>query len=58
MGRSQIGRWVGVVAGAILAISAIWWMPYYPIWSLTYVAVGVLVVFALAAHGEREEITA
>ena len=35
IGRSQIGRWIGVAAGAIAAISAIWWMPYYPVWSLT-----------------------
>ncbi len=56
-GRSQVARWIGVIAGAILAISAIWWMPYYPIWSLTYIAVGVLVVYALAAHGARDEIT-
>ncbi len=56
-GRSHIGRWIGVVAGAILAISAIWWMPYYPIWSLTYIAVGVLVVYALVAHGAREGIS-
>jgi hypothetical protein len=37
---------VGIVAGAILAISAILWMRYYPIWSLTYTAVGILVVYA------------
>ena len=52
--RSQIARWVGIVAGAVAAITSIWWMPYYPIWSLTYVAIGVLVVYALAAHGGRE----
>ena len=27
---------------AIGAISAIWWMPYYPIWSLTYIVLGVI----------------
>ncbi len=58
MNRSQIGRWIGVAAGAIMAISSIWWMPYYPIWSLTYIAVGVLVIYALAAHGARDEISA
>jgi hypothetical protein len=58
MNRSQIGRWVGVAAGAILAISSIWLMPYYPIWSLTYIGIGVLVVYALAAHGARDEVTA
>jgi len=26
--RSQISRWIGVFAGAVMAISAIWWMPY------------------------------
>jgi hypothetical protein len=53
LGRSQIARWIGVAAGAIGAVSAVWWMPYYPIWSLTYVALGVFVIYALAAHGER-----
>ncbi len=51
MGGSQIGRWLGIAAGAIGAISAIWWMPYYPIWSLTYIAVGVIVIYSLAAYG-------
>jgi hypothetical protein len=51
--RSQIARWVGIAAGAIGAISAVWWMPYYPIWSLTYVALGALVIYALAAYGGR-----
>jgi hypothetical protein len=53
LSRSQVARWVGIVAGGIMAISAIWWMPYYPVWSLTYVALGVLVVYGLAAHGGR-----
>ncbi len=56
--RSQLGRWVGVAAGAIGAISAVWWMPYYPIWSLTYVGLGVAVIYALSAYGGRESGTA
>jgi hypothetical protein len=51
--RSQIGRWVGIIAGAILSISAIWWIPYYPIWSLVYIGVGILVIYALVAYGSR-----
>jgi hypothetical protein len=50
---SELARWVGIVAGATAAVSAIWWMPYYPIWSLAYVALGVLVVHALATYGGR-----
>jgi hypothetical protein len=52
---SQVGRWVGIAAAAIMSISAIWWMPYYPIWTLTYVAIGALVVYALAAYGGQTE---
>jgi hypothetical protein len=54
MARSQVSRWIGIFAGAVLAISAIWWMPFYPVWSLTYIFVGVLVIYGLAAHGGRE----
>jgi hypothetical protein len=30
-------------------------MPFYPIWSLTYIAIGVLVIYALAAYGGKAE---
>jgi hypothetical protein len=52
--QSQMARWIGIVAGAVCAITSIWWMPYYPIWSLTYVAIGIGVVYALAAYGGRD----
>jgi hypothetical protein len=55
--RSQVSRWIGIFAGAVLAISSIWWMPYYPIWSLTYIFVGILVIYGLAAYGGRESDT-
>ena len=51
---SQLARWVGVLAGAIAAISAIWWMPYYPVWSLIYIGIGGAVIYALVAYGGRE----
>ena len=53
LNRSQFARWIGIIAGGLLAISAMWWMPFYPVWSLAYVALGVLVVYSLAAHGGR-----
>ena len=52
--RSQFARWFGIAAAAIGAITAIWWMPYYPIWSLTYIALGVMVIYALATYGAAE----
>ena len=53
---SELSRWIGIIAGAVMAISAIWWMPYYPIWSLTYIGIGVFVVYACAAHGGRKAV--
>jgi hypothetical protein len=56
--QSQVSRWIGIFAAAILGISAIWWMPYYPIWSLTYIGICFFVIYALAAYGQREEVAA
>jgi hypothetical protein len=53
--RSQFARWVGFIAATIGAISAMFWMPYYPIWSMTYVGIMVFTFYALAVHGGREE---
>jgi hypothetical protein len=51
--RSQFARWIGIIAGALLSISAIWWMPYYPVWSLMYFLAGFFVVYRLAVYGGR-----
>lgn len=53
--RSQVARWAGIAAAAIGGISAIWWMPYFPAWSLTYIALSVGVIYALAAYGGKPE---
>ena len=52
--RSQIGRWVGYAAAAIAGLTAMAWMPYYPIWSLVYIGIAVFVFYALARYGGRE----
>jgi len=36
-----------------MALSAMTWMPYYPVWSLVYVAIAVMVIYALARYGGR-----
>ena len=50
----SLPRWVGYIAATIAAVSAMAWMPYYPVWSLTYVGIAVLVFYALAQHGARQ----
>jgi hypothetical protein len=54
LARSQFARWIGFIAATIGGLSAMTWMPYYPIWSLTYVGIAVLVFYALARYGGRE----
>jgi hypothetical protein len=53
LARSQFARWIGLFAAAIGALSAMVWMPYYPVWSFVYVTLAVLVFYGLAAHGGR-----
>jgi hypothetical protein len=54
LARSQLARWIGYFAAAIGAVSAMAWMPYYPVWALTYVGIAVLVFYALARYGGRQ----
>jgi hypothetical protein len=52
--RSQLARWIGFFAAGVAALTAMTWMPYYPIWALTYVGLAVLTFYALARYGGRE----
>lgn len=51
---AEISRWVGIVAASLAAISAIFVMPYFPVWSLIYIAIPIMVIYGLSAHyGEQ-----
>ena len=51
---AEISRWVGIVAASLAAISAIFVMPYFPVWSLIYIAIAIMVIYGLSAHyGEQ-----
>jgi hypothetical protein len=51
---SQFARWVGFIAATIMAISAVTWLPYYPVWSLVYIVIAVVVFHALSKYGGRQ----
>lgn len=34
-----------------LSSAAVAWMPWYPVWSITIIAINVAVIWALTAHG-------
>jgi hypothetical protein len=48
----DIARWFGIIASAIAAITAVTWMPYYPVWAFIYIAIAVVVIYGLAAREE------
>jgi hypothetical protein len=46
--------WARVVAITVAVLSAVanfLWIPYYPFWALTIIALDVFVIWAVAAHG-------
>jgi len=45
----------GDCRGAIGCISAIWWMPCYPTWSLIYIPISALVIYVLTVYGGKAE---
>jgi hypothetical protein len=53
---SEFGRWIGIIAAIIGGLSAMTWMFYYPIWSLVYVAISVVVIYALVVYGGRQSV--
>jgi hypothetical protein len=44
-------RVVGIILAVLSAIANFAFIPYYPFWALTIIALDVLVIWALAAHG-------
>ena len=49
----QVARWFGVVMASLAAITAITWMPYYPVWSLLYIYLAAIVIYALVVYAAR-----
>jgi hypothetical protein len=46
-------RVVGITVAALSATANFLFIPYYPFWSLLIIAVDVLVIWALTAHGRQ-----
>jgi hypothetical protein len=45
------GRVIGITLAVLSALSNFAFIPYYPFWSLTIIALDVFIIWALAAHG-------
>ena len=51
LGGALWARIVGIVVAVLIAIANFLWLPYYPVWAIVIIAVNVVVIWALAAHG-------
>jgi hypothetical protein len=47
----SFGRWFGIALAGLNMIAALLSIPAYPFWSLTIVALDILVIYGLSAYG-------
>jgi len=45
------GRTIGVILAVLSALSNFAFIPYYPFWAITIIALDVFIIWALTAHG-------
>jgi hypothetical protein len=45
------GRVVGITLAVVSAVANFAFIPYYPFWAMTIIALDIFVIWALAAHG-------
>jgi hypothetical protein len=55
---NQFARWFGVAVVALNAFGQFFFIPAYPFWSLTIIAVDMVALYALCVYGSRSNVTA
>ena len=55
---NQLARWFAVAVVGLNAIGQMFFIPAYPFWSLTIIAVDVVALWGLCAYGSRQNVTA
>ena len=53
MAGNQISRWLGVAVIVLNSIGQMLFLPAYPFWSLTIIAVDVVALWGLCVYGSR-----
>jgi hypothetical protein len=55
---NQLARWFAVALVGLNAISQMFFIPAYPFWSLTIIAVDVVALWGLCMYGSRQNLAA
>src|SRR3954453_15736681 len=58
MAGNQAARWFAVAVVGLNAIAQMFFIPDYPFWALMLIAVDVVALWGLCAHGSRENLAA
>jgi hypothetical protein len=53
---NQWARWFGVVVVGLSAIDMMFFIPAYPFWALTIIAVDIVALYGLCVYGSRENL--
>ena len=55
---NQLARWFAVAVVGLNAIAQMFFIPAYPFWSLTIIAMDVVALYGLCAYGSRANVEA
>ena len=55
---NQLARWFAVAVVGLNAIDMMFFIPAYPFWALTIIALDVVALYCLCAYGSRENLAA
>jgi len=55
---NQLARWFGVAVIGLNAIDQMFFIPAYPLWSVTIIAVDVVALYGLCTYGSRQDLAA
>jgi hypothetical protein len=55
---NQLARWFGVAVIGLNAIDMMFFIPAYPFWALTIIAVDIVALYGLCAYGSRQNLEA
>ena len=58
MAGNQLARWFAVAVLGLNAIDLMFFIPAYPFWSLTIIAMDIVALWGLCAYGSRENLAA
>ena len=58
MTGNQAARWAGIILVGLNLINQMFFIPAYPFWSLTIIAMDIVALYGLCAYGSKENVEA